>query len=318
MQTPLSLPALNRLASVERVLVAGAGGGFDVYAGLPLVLALRRSGVHVELANLSFTPLDHLELPWPHPHVAEVRADTPPAPYFPEQLLAGWLSACGSGPARVFCLRNSNGVAQTRAAYEWLASELELDAVVLVDGGTDSLMRGDEFGLGTPVEDFVSIAAAASLDLPVMMLASVGFGVDHYHGVCHAQVLRAVADLSREGGFFGATSLVMEMPEVAAYLDAVHHAQTQNARPSIVSASISDAIQGHFGDYHSTRRTSGSTLFINPLMALCWFFDLERVAERVQFLDAIRDTRSWGEVRDRIAEHRQGLESTRPWEDIPH
>ncbi|MFF7988525.1 hypothetical protein ACFZDG_01885 [Kitasatospora xanthocidica] len=36
-------------------------------------------------------------------------------------------------------------------------------AVLLVDGGTDILMRGDEAGLGTPEEDMASLAAVAGL-----------------------------------------------------------------------------------------------------------------------------------------------------------
>jgi len=36
--------------------------------------------------------------------------------------------------------------------YEALAKELQVDAIVLADGGTDSLMQGDEDGLGTPME----------------------------------------------------------------------------------------------------------------------------------------------------------------------
>ena len=35
---------------------------------------------------------------------------------------------------------------------------LGVDTLVLVDGGTDSLMRGDEEGLGTPHEDIASLA----------------------------------------------------------------------------------------------------------------------------------------------------------------
>ncbi len=35
---------------------------------------------------------------------------------------------------------------------------------MLVDGGTDILMRGDENGLGTPVEDLTSVAAVTALD----------------------------------------------------------------------------------------------------------------------------------------------------------
>jgi hypothetical protein len=51
------------------------------------------------------------------------------------------------------------GVRPLRAAYAKLAEHLDLDAVVLVDGGTDILMRGDEAGLGTPADDMTSLAA---------------------------------------------------------------------------------------------------------------------------------------------------------------
>jgi hypothetical protein len=33
-------PLFARLESAERILVAGAGGGFDIYAGLPVALSL--------------------------------------------------------------------------------------------------------------------------------------------------------------------------------------------------------------------------------------------------------------------------------------
>jgi hypothetical protein len=53
-----------------------------------------------------------------------------------------------------------------REAYQYLADHLSLDAIVLVDGGTDILMRGDESGLGTPEEDMASLAAVHGLDVP--------------------------------------------------------------------------------------------------------------------------------------------------------
>jgi hypothetical protein len=47
-------PLFTRLRTAHRILIAGAGGGFDVYAGIPLALALspqrkhnvRRTGDH--------------------------------------------------------------------------------------------------------------------------------------------------------------------------------------------------------------------------------------------------------------------------------
>ncbi len=50
-----------------------------------------------------------------------------------------------------------------------------------VDGGTDSLMRGDESGLGDPIEDACSILAASKLrTLRHKFLISIGFGADRY------------------------------------------------------------------------------------------------------------------------------------------
>ena len=51
-----------------------------------------------------------------------------------------------------------------REAYRALIAHHGIDAIVLVDGGTDILMRGDEAGLGTPEEDMLSLAAVAGLD----------------------------------------------------------------------------------------------------------------------------------------------------------
>ncbi len=50
------------LKDSERILVAGAGGGFDVYAGLPLAFALMDLGKTVHLANLSFSALDLIDV----------------------------------------------------------------------------------------------------------------------------------------------------------------------------------------------------------------------------------------------------------------
>ncbi|MBX9691321.1 MAG: hypothetical protein K2Z81_02985, partial [Cyanobacteria bacterium] len=52
-----SLPIFNQLHTSSNVLIAGAGGGFDVFAGLPLYFALKRKGKTVHLANWTFSDL---------------------------------------------------------------------------------------------------------------------------------------------------------------------------------------------------------------------------------------------------------------------
>ncbi len=53
----LDAPPFKLLEDRRSILIAGAGGGFDVYSGLPLYFALRSAGRAVHLANLTFSAL---------------------------------------------------------------------------------------------------------------------------------------------------------------------------------------------------------------------------------------------------------------------
>jgi hypothetical protein len=314
-------PLFTRLREARRVLVAGAGGGFDVYAGLPLALALRSAGKDVHLANLSFSDLYGLPTEvWLEPEVAAVRPDTPVrGDYFPEGTLARWLDRHGL-PSTVYAFART-GVAPLRDAYRALLDHLGgVDAVVLVDGGTDILMRGDEHGLGTPEEDMASLAAVRALDgVGHRLVVCLGFGVDSYHGVNHALVLENLAALDREGGYLGAFSVPRDSREGALYLDAVAHAQRHTpGYPSIVNGSIAAAVRGDFGDVRFTERTKDGELFVNPLMALYFCVDAVALARRNLYLDRLEDTVLMRQISSRIEEFRDGLPRLRQPRAFPH
>lgn len=312
-------PALfTRLENARSVLVAGAGGGFDVYAGLPLALALWESGKQVHLANLSFSHLDGLDLDsWLDENVVQVGPDTQSRDwYFPERTLARWLVAHDlPGVVHAF---PKVGVRPLRAAYQVLVERLGLDAIVLVDGGTDILLRGDESGLGTPEEDMASLAAVHGLAVPEKLVACLGFGIDAFHGVNHAQVLENLAALERDGAYLGAFSLPRASREGALYLDAVAHAQVElPTYPSIVNGSIAAAVRGEFGDVRFTERTKGSELFVNPLMGVYFTVDLDGLARRSLYLDRIENTVLMREISAVIEGFRQEI-TPRPPKTFPH
>jgi hypothetical protein len=312
-------PIFDHLESAQNVLIAGAGGGFDVFCGLPLYFALRDAGKTVHLANLTFSNLHGAAGRLITPALLEVTADSGGSDgYFPERYLAEWFRTQGEN-VPIYCLHRS-GVRPLREAYQELTAYHGIDTVILVDGGTDSLMRGDEVGLGTPSEDMASIAAVDSLDLPRKILVCLGFGIDTFHGVCHAHVLEAVADLTAHGGFLGAFSLHQEAPAVQRYMEATRHVfAAMPHHVSIVSSSILSALEGRYGNHHATERTAGSRLWINPLMSLYWCCSLRAVAERVLYLRHIADTESFFEVSVAIADFRSQLPkaSLRPWQQIP-
>lgn len=314
-------PLFTRLRDARRILVAGAGGGFDVYAGLPLALALRSAGKDVHLANLSFSDLYGLDSDvWLEPEVAAVRPDTAArGDYFPERALARWLDRHGL-PSTVYAFGRT-GVTPLRAAYRALLDHLGgVDAVVLVDGGTDILMRGDEHGLGTPEEDMSSLAAVHGLDeVPHRLVACLGFGVDAYHGVNHALVLENLAALDRDGGYLGAFSVPRDSSEGALYLDAVAHARACTPdHPSIVNGSVAAAVRGEFGDVRFTERTRDSELFVNPLMAMYFCVDAPALARRNLYLDRLQDTVLMRQISTRIEEFRDELPRLRQPRAFPH
>lgn len=311
-------PLFERLDSAERILVAGAGGGFDIYAGLPLALSLIHRNKQVRFANLSFSALEGLPLDsWLAPDLAVITPETSLHQlYFPERTLAQWLALHGY-PCDVHALSRT-GVQPLRDAYRALIERYEIDAVVLVDGGTDILMRGDESGLGTPEEDMTSVAALAGIEGPDRLVVSIGFGVDAYHGVSHGLVLENIAALERDGAYLGAFSVPRTTREGALFVDAVAHAQEHTPdHPSIVNGSIAAAVRGEFGDVRFTSRTGNSELFINPLMALYFAFELEGIARNCLYLDRIEQTHLIRQVSSAIEAFRDEVRQ-RPPRRIPH
>ncbi len=311
-----SLPFWNKLESAQTVLLAGAGGGYDIFCGLPLYHRLVAAGKTVHLANLSFSDLNGATGQPIAPFLLRVDGDSlGNERYFPELHLARWLRGRGED-APIYCFEVT-GVAPLRAAYEVLVEQLKPDALILVDGGTDSLMRGDEFGLGTPVEDMASIFATRNLNVEHKMLACLGFGIDAFHGVCHAQFLKAVAELTQAGAHLGTWSVMNGAPELNFYRDASEFVfRKMQSHPSIVNSSILSAVEGHFGDYHVNARTQGSQLFINPLMGLYWTFELQDVAGRVLYPRAIEATQSAREIM-RIIEQFRTENPHQEFESLP-
>jgi hypothetical protein len=309
------IPFLERLNRATNVLIAGCGGGFDVFAGVPLAAHLMAQGKRVVFASLSFTNL------WlcGGERVGETiwRIDQRAAeiPYFPEKWLAEWLSRREQlVPIYAFA---KSGVRPLAAAYRSIIDRHDIDTVLLVDGGTDSLVFGDEPGVGSVVEDAVSLVAADHAAGEKTLLAAIGFGVDHYHGVSHYAFLENAAQLIRDDGFLGAFSLSQGSKEANAFLDLVEYAnQRQPQHPSIVCNSIASALRGEFGDYHATNRTSGNELFINPLMTQYWTFQSAAVVRRMAYAGQLAETERAEDARRIIDLHREMTE-LRPFRPIP-
>jgi hypothetical protein len=301
------IPFLERLDGARRVLIAGCGGGFDVYAGIPIAQHLIARNADVVFANYSFTNLWLCGGERITSTLWRVDRQSCEIPYFPEKWLADWLAARGqTSPVYAFA---KSGARPLTAAFQLIMERHDIDLVILVDGGTDSIVFGDEPGLGSADEDAVSTIAACTAAGDQAILAAIGFGIDHYHGVSHHAFLENVSRLIRDGGFLGSFSIIAGAPATDAFLDLVDHVnKLQPQHRSIVCNSIASALRGEFGNYHATNRTSGSDLFINALMSQYWTFEAQHVVRNMAYAAELAETERLEDARRVIEGYREGLE----------
>lgn len=129
--------------------------------------------------------------------------------------------------------------------------------------------------------------------------------------------LENVARLSQTGGNLGGISLAQGTPAADAFLDLVNYAnQRQPGHRSIVCNSIASALRGEFGDYQTTNRTSGTELFINPLMTQYWTFNAMQAVKYMEFAEALAKTTMFAEASLKIEMHREWVEP-RPRKPLP-
>ncbi|WP_434777790.1 DUF1152 domain-containing protein [Neisseria sp. Ec49-e6-T10] len=304
----MKIPFWNALEKGERFLMVGAGGGFDFVHGIPLYLYITRVlKKEVVLANYSFCSFSDLEKSQSQRvfyGTYKVTKDAINLDYFPEKYTSEWFWENDQVNIPIYTFYYGLGVQPLRRAYNYLIEEYQVDSLVLVDGGTDSIIFGDERGLGTIVEDANSMVAAAKTDVPNKYLVSIGFGVDHFHGVNHYNFLENVSTLIKEDGYLGTFSLTQDMPEGKRYLALIHYLNEKNNRQSIVANSIAGALEGDFGNIHRTSLTQDSELFINPLMSLYWTFSLEQVISRMIFASELEDCETIRDVVNQIRIHK--------------
>ena len=134
------------------------GGGFDLFCGLPIYFELQRRGYSAHLANLSFAELRmYSDCERLSPTlIGTISAPAGLSGYHPERFLARWLVECKGEKSPIWCF-DATGAEPLLADYRKLVSRLNLNVIILIGGGVDSLARGDEELCGSILEDFMSL-----------------------------------------------------------------------------------------------------------------------------------------------------------------
>jgi hypothetical protein len=319
----LNLPIIEQLANSQNILIAGAGGGFDIYIGRPLYFTLRSLGKTVHLANYSFCDFRLASIVSEPVVLIEgvlmgvCGSLKMPLSYFPEGYLAQWFKEEQNDEITVWMFAKT-GVAPLAEGYARLTQHLGIDAIILVDGGVDSLMHGDEDWTGTLIEDAISISAVDTLPVPVKLLACLGFGTEVEERVDHYRVLENIATLAKNGAFLGSCALTPQMDVFQRFESACRFTwERPDHHKSHISTRIIPATRGEFGNHHMYNDDYLITLFISPLMSLYWFFDLNGVIQQSLIVKALRNTFT-SEQAFRLYDIMEKNFKSRPRKQIPY
>jgi hypothetical protein len=304
----LNIPVLEQLTRAKSVLIAGMGGGFDVFCGLPIYFELERLGCDVHLANLSFSDVTTFsDGEGLTDTLVGVTADSEEIfDYFPEYYLSQWFYNERNDDITIWCFEKT-GARPLIKNYVTLVKHLGIDAILLIDGGVDSLMHGDEPEPGTILEDSLSLMAVSELNnVPTRLMACVGLGIEPEVGYAH--LFENIAALTKSGAFLGSCSLLKDMDAYKQFENAVLYTFDQQPDyASVICSSLISAVRGEYGNHHLTKRTHGSQLRISPLMPIYWFFDAQKVAERNRLLEHLRLTWTIDEAWTAMQKARAGM-----------
>jgi hypothetical protein len=286
------------LRRFQRPLLLGIGGGYDVFASLPTYFDFFSQGKHPVLANLSFTRELEKKCKLPDSefglYAAKVQSSYFedgafaeelgfPANYFPEFHLSKWFCITQKAEVPVFAIQlicDSNASEQLSVenytqSLSKIVQHYQCDAIILVDAGVDSLVMGDEEGLGTYAEDMLSMIASTQVGLPTY-LQCVGLGTEA--GISVDDFLVNLARHRKNNAYLGCFDWLRSDESVALYLDAISCSIPQN---SSIHSLIAAAITGEFGDRCpeslKKRGFDDGDVLVHPFMTLAFWFDARSV-----------------------------------------
>lgn len=300
----IPIPVVMQLKKANNILIMGIGGGFDVFSGLPIYSTLEKMGMNVHLANYTHsdwsTMSEYAEIIPMAQGCAGVTGNIRQASKnFPEAYLASWFKEIKEQDVSIWLFKRDQSVKEYSNSLNTLIKHLEIDAILLIDGGVDSIMVGDEEGSGTMMEDTLSLAAVKYAEVPIKILSCVGFGTELEEKLSHYLALENMAKISKQGGFYGSCSIVDFMNCFQEYKDACLHVWNQpDHRKSHIQPRVISSAEGEFADYHMYPMEKTIDIFVSPLSSIYWFYNAEAaiynnavipvIEEKETFYDAVQ------------------------------
>jgi hypothetical protein len=287
------------LRASTHALVVGVGGGGDVVGALATARFLEFVGPRCILGGVSWERIVYDPVPGPrklsevrnvavlHPFawMANRNSQTDTGVFFAESLMA---AAIGQD---VLLIDINGGVKGVVDGLETATQKLDIDLLVGIDVGGDSLARGYEPGLRSPLADSIMLAAFAELEKRGRRTLWGLFGYGSDGELTVEEIETALSKLAASGGLLGAWGLT---PKIAAELEEV-----VKTVPTEASAIPLQCFRGASG----TRkiRNGSRSLKLTPLTALTFFMSTTKLYETLSLpAQAVRQSSSLDEANDAL------------------
>ncbi|GIX45865.1 MAG: hypothetical protein KatS3mg131_0076 [Candidatus Tectimicrobiota bacterium] len=273
---PTTLEALLRQA--RRAIVLGVGGGGDVVGTIPTARLLELFGISCVLGGLSWerfvydpqpgtrtlAEVEHVQPLAPTVWLANAQTATRSGVRFAESEVAAFYNT------ETLLVDLSQGVAGVVAGLRAARQALQADLLVGIDVGGDSLARGHEAGLRSPLADAMMLAAFYQLSGEVSCLWGVfGYGSDAE--LTPAEIDQALSLVARHGGLLGAWGLT---PAVVAELERLlAHVRTEASAIAVACARGATGVQAI---RDGTRRVA-----LSPVCTITFYLSPQVLYEQV-------------------------------------
>jgi hypothetical protein len=290
---PISLEELLRAPS--HALVIGVGGGGDVVGALAAARFLEFLGLNFTLGGLSWERSVYDPIPGPrqlsevknvrvlHPFawMANEDSQTDTGVAFAESRMAAAIVR------EVLLLDINGGVRGVVDALETAMERLNIDLLVGIDVGGDSLAQGHEAGLRSPLADSVMLAAFAELEQRGRRVVWGVFGYGSDGELSADEIERALSRIAAAGGLLGAWGLTAD---ITAELEKV-----VKTVPTEASAIPLECFRGAWGEREI--RNGLRTVKLTPLTTLIIFMSAAKLYETLSHpAQAIRRSTSLDEA----------------------
>lgn len=293
-----------KFSKKSNILISGAGGGFDFLCGLPLAYELEIQGHSVIYSNYSFTELNSVDCECVREGLYKVTSlsKLKNGTYFPEGLFAEWLSKNNRRKTPIYCYKNI-GVLPLIDYFNIIYDLHKINVIIIIDGGVDGIFRGDEYDLGTPSMDSISMIAANKSNIKEKYYVMTAFGSEGVgQEISHAEVLERISELVKKDAYYGVTGLVKNSIVGKYFVNAVKYIfdKMNNHQHSNIVCSILKSIDGEFGFRAVNVKTEINPIWISAFTSMYWFFDLDKTVKMKLFYNQALKTSTIQEISELI------------------